>query len=80
MANFGGRTAKRHIAWSNDESFMLQIAQRGGFLSISDRARLGPSDLTLREWDRVTGKMRYTGNPGPLKQSQNLGWNMLSNA
>ena len=74
MAAFGGRTAKRHIGWSNDESFISQIVARGGFLTEGDRCRLGPSDLTLKEWDKATGKLRFTGQPDKLKASQSLGF------
>ena len=79
MANFGARTAKRHIAWTNCEAFIKGIVDRGGYLSDAERQRLGPSDLTVRTWDGSTGKVRFTGNRAPLKNSQLLGlWIMLA--
>ena len=70
MRCFGGPSPKRHIGWSNDEGFMRQLMERGGFLSVADR-----DNLTARLAKRGTnkaGKSHFTGCKKLLKQSQLL--------
>ena len=77
MGNYGALTAKRHVAWSNDQMFLHGLVQEGGFMSAGQRKLLGPSNLTNRKWDARVGKLRVTGCRTALRDSQFLALDML---
>ena len=70
MGCYGALSAKRHVAWSNDKTFLETIVREGGFLSAGERKLLGPSPLTKRIWDPRVGKFRYSGCRDALRDSQ----------
>ena len=68
MGKFGGPSPKRHMGFSNDEEFMQQLMDRGGFMSLAERQALGESKLTKK--GSKFGCRTFTGCKKMLKQSQ----------
>ena len=79
MGKFGGPSPKRHMGFSNDEEFMQQLMDRGGFMSLAERQALGESKLTKK--GSKFGCPAFTGCKKMLKQSQcfagNKSWGYL---
>ena len=70
MGKFGGPSPKRHLGFSNDETFMTMLMRQGGYLSVQERLQLGKSKLTKRGVSGATNKPTFTGCKKHLKQSQ----------
>ena len=72
MGCFQGDTAKRHVIWSNDFSFVSDIVAAGGFLSEAAKQALCGRALATHSRDPVTGNKKFSGVKKNLKQSQPL--------
>ena len=74
MGCFKGPSPKRHVGWSNHESFMADLMAKGGFLSVADRTRL---QARLAKKGTRNGVPTFTGCKQLMKKSQHLSLNLV---